>query len=141
MKAHLKGNPMSNPIATVLETQPIVVLDGALATELERRGADLRDPLWSAKVLMESSHLIREVHADYFTAGADCATTSSYQATFEGFAKRGLSHEAAANLMRQSIQLAIEARDAFWTNPINREGRARPFVAASVGPYGAFLAD
>src|SRR6185369_14011658 len=132
---------MPNPIATILETQPIVVLDGALATELERRGADLRDALWSAKVLMESPHLIREVHADYFAAGADCATTSSYQATFEGFAKRGLSHEAAADLMRLSVQLAIDARDTFWADPANRVGRAHPFVAASVGPYGAFLAD
>lgn len=132
---------MSNPIDNILETQPLVVLDGALATELERRGADLRDPLWSAKVLMESPQLIREVHADYFAAGADCATTASYQATFEGFAKRGLSAEAAADLMRLSVQLAVEARDAFWADPANRIGRARPFVAASVGPYGAFLAD
>nr|MBA3873609.1 homocysteine S-methyltransferase family protein [Anaerolineae bacterium] len=62
---------MENPIATLLETQPIVVLDGALATELERRGCDLRDTLWSAKVLMESPEIIRAVHADYFSAGAD----------------------------------------------------------------------
>ncbi len=61
---------MSNPIAAILETQPIVVLDGALATELERRGCDLRDPLWSAKILMESPEIIREVHADYFAAGS-----------------------------------------------------------------------
>ena len=132
---------MSNPIATILETQTIVVLDGALATELERRGCDLRDPLWSAKILMESPHTIREVHTDYFAAGADCATTASYQATFEGFAKRGLSTEASADLMRLSVQLAVEARDAFWAEPSNRAGRARPFVAASVGPYGAYLAE
>ncbi len=132
---------MLNPIATILESQPLVVLDGALATELERRGADLRDPLWSAKVLMEAPHLIRDVHADYYAAGADCATTASYQATFEGFARRGLSHEAAADLMRLSVTLAVEARDAFWVEPTNRVGRVKPFVAASVGPYGAFLAD
>ncbi|MBI1279190.1 MAG: homocysteine S-methyltransferase [Anaerolineaceae bacterium] len=132
---------MHNPIATILETQPLVVLDGAMATELEQRGADLRDPLWSAKVLMEAPHLIREVHADYFAAGADCATTASYQATFEGFARRGIGAEAAADLMRLSVKLAVEARDGFWADPANRAGRARPFVAASVGPYGAFLAD
>lgn len=132
---------MPNPISTILENQPIVVLDGALATELERRGADLRDPLWSAKVLMESPQLICDVHADYYAAGADCATTASYQATFEGFARRGLSAEAAADLMRLSVQLAVEARDDFWKNPANHVGRVRPFVAASVGPYGAFLAD
>src|SRR5438105_4508189 len=123
---------MLNPIATLLESQPLVVLDGALATELERRGCDLRDALWSAKVLMESPEIIRAVHADYFAAGADCATTASYQATFEGFTRRGLSHEAAADLMRLSIQLAVDARDAFWADPTNRVGRARPFVAASV---------
>jgi homocysteine S-methyltransferase len=125
----------------MLETQAVVVLDGALATELERRGCDLNDPLWSARVLLESPHLIREVHADYFAAGADCATTASYQATFEGFAQRGLDSHRAAELMRLSVQLACDARDTFWAELTNRVGRARPFVAASVGPYGAFLAD
>ena len=132
---------MLDPIAAALQTQPVVVLDGALATELERRGCDLRDPLWSARVLMEQPHLIRQVHADYFAAGADCAITASYQATFAGFTRRGLSAAQAADLMRLSVQLAVDARDAFWDDPANRAGRARPFVAASIGPYGAFLAD
>ena len=60
-----------NPIATILQSHPLMILDGALATELERRGADLRDPLWSAKVLLEAPDLIRDVHMDYFRAGAD----------------------------------------------------------------------
>ena len=82
-----------NPIQTVLETQRFVVLDGALATELEARGCDLNDPLWSARVLLEMPELIRAVHMDYFRAGADCATTASYQATFAGFAQRGIGKE------------------------------------------------
>lgn len=130
-----------NPITTILQTYPAVVLDGALATELERRGCDLRDPLWSAKVLLEAPELIRQVHTDYFAAGADCAITASYQATFEGFAGRGLSPAEAEALMRLSVRLAVEARDAFWANPANRINRPRPFVAASIGPYGAFLGD
>ena len=130
-----------NPVATILEDYPVVVLDGALATELERRGCDLNDPLWSAKVLMETPELIRQVHLDYFRAGADCAITASYQATIEGFAHRGLSAEKAIALIQLSVQLAMEARDEFWGEPANRTGRPRPFVAASVGPYGAFLAD
>jgi homocysteine S-methyltransferase len=133
--------PTPDPISSMLETQAVVVLDGALATELERRGCDLNDPLWSARVLLESPNLIREVHADYFEAGADCATTASYQATFEGFERRGLDAHQSAELMHLSVRLAIDARDAFWANPSNRVGRSRPFVAASVGPYGAFLAD
>lgn len=130
-----------NPIESILKQQGVMVLDGALATELERRGADLNDPLWSAKILLEQPELIKQVHFDYFAAGADCATTASYQATFEGFARRGLSNAEAADLMRLAVQLAVDARDEFWANPANRINRPKPIVAASVGSYGAFLAD
>lgn len=132
---------MHTPLDAFLATQPIMVLDGALATELERRGANLVDPLWSAKYLVEQPELIRRVHWEYFNAGADVATTATYQATFEGFGRRGFDAAAAANLMRGAVTLAIEARDDFWALPGNRKGRLRPLVAASIGPYGAFLAD
>lgn len=122
-----------------LREHGVVVLDGALATELERRGADLRDALWSAKALLENPELIRQTHYDYFVAGADVATTASYQATFEGFARRGLDADAAARLMRLSVALAMDARDTFWAEPKHHVGRQRPLVAASVGPYGAYL--
>jgi len=118
-----------------------MILDGALATELERRGADLRDPLWSAKLLVEQPELISAVHRDYFEAGADLATTASYQATFEGFAARGIDATEASQLMRASISLAGLARDEFWSVPANRVGRSKPLIAASIGPYGAMLAD
>ena len=124
-----------------LNQRPLVILDGALGTELERRGADIKDPLWSAKLLLEQPDLIREVHLDYFKSGADVATTSSYQATFEAFARRGLNATETADLMRRSVQLAAEARDAFWADPAHRVGRRKPLVAASVGPYGAMLAN
>jgi homocysteine S-methyltransferase len=119
----------------------MMVLDGALATELESRGADLRDSLWSARCLIERPELIREVHLDYFRAGADVATTATYQATFEGFARRGIERRAAAQHMREAVALAIGARDEFWAAAENRAGRLRPLVAASIGPYGAMLAD
>lgn len=130
-----------NPLAPLLARYPVLVLDGALATELERRGCDLRDPLWSAKVLIEAPDLIRQVHRDYFEAGADCVITASYQASVEGFMRRGLSRAEALELIRRSVRLAMETRDAFWREPSSRSGRLRPLVAASVGPYGAFLAD
>jgi homocysteine S-methyltransferase len=130
-----------NPIAQILSQFPLVILDGALATELERRGCDLNDPLWSAKILLEQPDVIYQVHLDYFRAGADCATTASYQATFAGFEKRGLTHAQARALIQKSVQIAMQARDAFWSDAQNRVGRARPFVAASIGPYGAFLHD
>jgi homocysteine S-methyltransferase len=115
-----------------LERSGVVILDGGLATELERRGADLRDPLWSAKMLAENPALIREVHEDYFRAGADVGTSASYQASFLGFVRRGLPPREAAELMRLSVRLVQEARD--------RVGGDR-LVAASIGCYGAFLAD
>ncbi len=132
---------MHDPIHSYLAQSPVIVLDGALATELERRGADLKDPLWSAKCLIERPDLIREVHLAYFRAGADVATTATYQASFEGFGRRGIGSEAAARLMRHAVDLAVAARDEFWAVESNRTGRLRPLVAASVGPYGAMLAD
>lgn len=130
-----------NPIQSILDHYPALVIDGALATELERRGYDLKDDLWSAKILLEQPQAIKQLHYDYFKSGADCAITASYQATIEGFMKRGLNEEQAVALIQKSVQLAVDARDEFWADEANRIGRAKPFVAASVGPYGAFLAD
>ena len=125
----------------MFNTKQTIILDGALATELETRGADLNDPLWSAKLLVENPALIRQVHNDYLVAGADVIITASYQASFEGFARRGLNAEGATALMQLSVQLANEARDAFWADAHNRENRIKPLVAVSIGPYGATLAD
>lgn len=131
----------SNPIGKILDTFPLLILDGAFATELERRGCDLNDPLWSAKVLIENPDLIAAVHTDYLAAGADCIITASYQATYQGFMSRGRSKEEARNLIQASVTLAVNARDRFWADQVHRHHRPKPLVAASVGPYGAFLAD
>jgi homocysteine S-methyltransferase len=126
----------------LLQRTGVVILDGGLATELERRGADLRDPLWSAKVLVENPVLIRQVHRDYLEAGADVVTSASYQASFEGLSRRGLKSEQAAALMRSSVRLACEARADFLASaPALRAQEITPLVAASVGCYGAVLHD
>lgn len=130
-----------NVIEEILKRQRIAIIDGAMATELEAHGCDLNDDLWSARVLMEQPELIRAVHLDYFNSGADIAITASYQATVEGFARRGLSRDQALDLIKKSVQLAQEARDEFWAKEENRAGRVYPLIAGSVGPYGAFLAD
>jgi homocysteine S-methyltransferase len=130
-----------NPIEAILNHNPALVIDGALATELERRGHNLKDELWSAKILLEQPEAIRQVHYDYFKAGADCAITASYQATLEGFKKRGLNEVEAVALIQKSVRIATDARDEFWKDESNHAGRSKPFVAASVGPYGAYLAN
>lgn len=132
---------INNPIEPFLDYQNVFILDGGLATELEARRHNLNDPLWSAKILLEQPEAIRQVHSDYLRAGADCVISASYQASLPGLMARGLSEAEAANLIRFAVQLAIEARDQFWALMANRRGRLRPLVAASVGPYGAFLAD
>ena len=129
-----------NPIAAKFQTHPLLILDGAMATELERRGADLNDPLWSAKMLLETPELIRDVHLDYFRAGADIAITASYQATIEGYTRRGLTRTQAIDLIQKSVHLARDARDLFLAGAPNA-ARGTPLIAASIGPYGAFLAD
>ncbi len=117
----------------------VVILDGAMATELEKRGADLNHILWSAKLLEENPSLIQEVHMDYLKAGADVITTASYQASYTGFARQGYSHEKSTELLMLSSSLAIRAREeAIKMNIVS--GR-RPLIAASIGPYGASLAD
>lgn len=117
---------------------PVTVLDGGLATELERRGHDLSDDLWSARLLRDDPSAVRDTHLAFFRAGAQVATTASYQASFEGFAAAGLSSDDAAALMRSSVALARSAADeaaAEAGDGVRRE------VAASVGPYGAVVAD
>jgi len=116
----------------------VLVLDGGLATELERRGLDISGPLWSARVLLESPEAIEQLHYDYFAAGADCVISASYQASYDGFSKLGLSEDATTNLLLQSVSLAQRARSRF--NALSADGRSR-YVAASVGPYGATLHD
>ncbi|KAK3162091.1 hypothetical protein QOZ80_1BG0085260 [Eleusine coracana subsp. coracana] len=111
------------------------VLDGGLATELEAHGADLQDELWSANCLVSAPHLIRKVHLDYLEAGANIITSASYQATIEGFESRGVSREQSEALLRRSVHVAQEARAVF-----DREDRP-VLVAASIGSYGAYLAD
>jgi homocysteine S-methyltransferase len=117
----------------------VVLLHGAMATELEKRGADLNHPLWSAKLLTENPALIRQVHLDHLKAGADIITTSSYQASFDGFARSGYSREKSRKLLKLASALAICARQEAM-NLHMTEG-PKPLIAASLGPYGAALAD
>ncbi|KAI8089663.1 Homocysteine S-methyltransferase [Halteromyces radiatus] len=117
-----------------------LILDGGFATELERQfGKDLRGRLWSAKCLDEDPEAIKAVHISYFEAGANVATTCSYQATIEGFLEEGFSQEEAVGLMKKSVQLAREARDAYkHKHPDDTESR---LIALSMGCYGAKLAN
>ena len=133
--------PSPDVLAPFLANGGSLILDGGLATELEARGFDLNHPLWSARLLREAPGAIAAVHRAYLEAGADCITSASYQATVDGFVREGLSRSAATDLLLLSVRLATDTRDTFWSVSANRAGRKRPLVAASVGPYGAALAN
>ena len=113
----MRPEPVEGP---PLDLSAPVLLDGGLATQLEAQGADLRSRLWSAQLLLDDPAAVVAAHEAFFAAGAQVATTASYQAPVE--------------LIGLSVRLAQQARDAFLS-----EGER--WVAGSVGPYGASLAD
>ncbi|MFN8033675.1 MAG: homocysteine S-methyltransferase [Mycobacterium sp.] len=110
----------------------VLISDGGLATELEARGNDLSDDLWSARLLVDAPDEIVAVHEAFYRAGSDIATTASYQASFDGFAQRGIDRAQGERLLTLSVELAKRARE---------QTGGRGWVAASVGPYGAALAN
>ena len=113
------------------------VLDGGLATELEAQGHDLTGGLWSARLLRDDPAAIEEAHLAFFRAGAAVATSATYQAGFAGWEAAGIGRAEAAALMRRGVELAARARDRRTAEAPGE----RLYVAASVGPYAASLAD
>ncbi|RLN56329.1 hypothetical protein BBJ28_00001545, partial [Nothophytophthora sp. Chile5] len=125
----------------------VVVLDGGLATELEKdpRVELGASSLWSASLLLDKNAPLQEVvvaaHKTYYLAGADVATTVSYQASVDGFKREGVTSPAEVErLFAKSIELGVQARDAAWAE-MDQTKRIQPLVGASIGCYGAALAD
>ncbi len=121
-----------------IDFSAIRVLDGGMATELERRGCDISGPLWSAHVLDQSPATIAAVHLDYLRAGADCISTASYQVSAHGYRELTPDSAEAARraerALRQSVEIAEQARALYAL-----ENPRRVWIAASLGPYGAAL--
>ena len=130
----------NSPVSPFLEHQGFVLLDGGLATELEKRGHSLDNNLWSASLLANMPHEIQDVHRAYLEAGADCITTASYQASVPGFIAAGFSEKKAKSLVQKAVEVATDAR-AQYLDEGDKPTVTRPLVAASIGPYGAYLAD
>ncbi len=114
---------------TFLAGNEVLVLDGGLGTHLADRGNDVTDPLWSARILRDNPAEVRAAHADFFAAGADVATTCSYQVTFDGLKQAGGMPGETEDLLRASVRVAREAAQNAGAGP--------RWIAASIGPYGA----
>lgn len=126
---------------TAEKTGGILVIDGSMSTALEELGCNLNDKLWTAKALVEAPEKVKEVHLNYFRAGADCGITDTYQATIPGLMARGYSQAQAEELIVRAVELFLEARQEWWESEGKDSGRAYPLCLGAVGPYGAYLAD
>lgn len=115
-----------------------MLLDGGLSNELERQGYRLDHPLWTARLVATQPEAIIAAHLAYLEAGAQCIITSSYQATLPGFMALGYDRATAESLILRTVELAQEAVERFMAT---QTGSFRPYIAASIGPYGAYLAD
>lgn len=130
-----------NRIQEIIDRNGVMIIDGSMSTALEALGADLNSKLWTARALAVSPELVKQVHLDYFRAGADCGITCSYQATIPGLMENGYTRKEAERLIARSVAIFREAREQWWKEEGEREGRAWPLCLAGIGPYGAYLAD
>eukprot|EP00197_Chlamydomonas_leiostraca_P007106 CAMPEP_0202863284 /NCGR_PEP_ID=MMETSP1391-20130828/3977_1 /ASSEMBLY_ACC=CAM_ASM_000867 /TAXON_ID=1034604 /ORGANISM="Chlamydomonas leiostraca, Strain SAG 11-49" /LENGTH=365 /DNA_ID=CAMNT_0049542901 /DNA_START=126 /DNA_END=1224 /DNA_ORIENTATION=+ len=131
----------TDPLSQLLEQQPVVILDGALGTELERRGVVLTGTkLWSAQLLIDNPDLLRQIHEDYYKSGADVVTTATYQASQAGFQSAGISWEDAARYIRLAVDLAVAARDAFWAQHVATHGSQAAPAAGELTPQSQLAA-
>jgi S-methylmethionine-dependent homocysteine/selenocysteine methylase len=137
----MTSSTVPNTVSAHIAKGSPIILDGALATYLETLGADISGALWSASILLDQPTLIKQTHLDYYRAGANVAITASYQASIPGLVKHlSLSEDEAKEVVRKSVELAQKARDEYVAET-NEDVRSKLFIAGSVGPYGAFLAD
>lgn len=128
-------------IQDVLDKNGIMVIDGSMSMALEALGADNSSSLWTAAALAEQPELVKQVHLEYFRAGADCGITCSYQATIPGLTAHGYSAEEAEKIIADSVKMFLEAREEWWDEEGREADRAYPVCLAGIGPYGAYLAD
>lgn len=110
----------------------MIKLDGGLSTALENNGNKLTTSLWTGELIRSNPVEITKAHLDFINAGAQIIITSAYQLSYPGCSERGWSEQETDQALITSTQLAKDAVD---------QSRKAVKVAASVGPYGASLAD
>ena len=125
-------------INKIIEDNHPFIIDGGLSNVLEEQGCDLNHKLWTAHLLEKNPDAIIQAHLDYLKAGAQCITTASYQASIPGLIAIGYNRNTARKLILKSVQLAEIAIESAMDSDILD---FKPLIAASVGPYGAYLAD
>jgi len=115
-----------NPLKSRLNRGELIVLDGAMGTELTRRGVPTPLPLWSAQALLDAPDTIRAIHEEYVAAGADIITANTFRATPRTLAKAGRAGEAE-RLVELAVGLAREAA-------VRTRGARDVLVAGALAP-------
>lgn len=128
---------MSAFLSSLIGQKPLII-DGGLSNVLEAQGCDLNHKLWTARLILEQPEAIVNAHLRYLEAGANIITTSSYQASVKGLMEEGIDEQEAISVLLKSVTLAEEAVERFMKSSADS---GRPLIAASIGPYGAYLAD
>jgi S-methylmethionine-dependent homocysteine/selenocysteine methylase len=110
---------------TLLETHAPLILDGAMGTELQRRGADTGLPLWSARALVEAPEIVLQIHRDHLGAGADILTANTFRTTRRTFRRAALP-DNSPEYTRLALELARRAAAGATDRPV--------LIAGSIAP-------
>lgn len=110
--------------------EPFTVIDGGLSTALELLGADISGPLWTAQTVIDDPALLERAHRSFVESGADIIATASYQCGTKQFEAIGLTSKEARDALASMTSIARRAVEG-----------TSVAVAASVGPFGASLAN
>ena len=105
-------NEMDGPLQRLLKAKPLLVLDGAMGTELKRRDVDSGLPLWSANALMVHPEIVLQIHTEYVEAGADIITTNTFRTTRRTLRRANLP-DRSLQLTNSAVGLARQARESF----------------------------
>lgn len=106
----------------LLKSPKLIILDGAMGTELQRRGYNTTLPLWSAKANTEAPELVKQIHLDFIAAGADVITTNTFRTTKRTFEKASIP-EMAVESSKKAVAIAKAAA---------KESKRKVFIAGSV---------
>ena len=98
------------PFIDFYNSRDVIIFNGAMGTELQRRGYKTALPLWSASANEDAFDLVKEIHEDYFKAGADISITNTFRTTPRSYKKVG-REEDARHAMKEAVRAAKEAGD------------------------------
>jgi S-methylmethionine-dependent homocysteine/selenocysteine methylase len=100
-----------NELSKRLADSGLIILDGAISTEIQRRGVTLDEVSWASRATLEHPDIVREMHADYIRAGADVITANTYGAGSVVLKAAGMDDDQIDHVNRRAVELAIEGRE------------------------------